>query len=399
MGSSSTHGARDVVVGCGRGGARRARSLAAAATAALLVAAMATPAHAHQSSVTYVEATLDGARITVDVRLAPRDVAEDLGDSDAPVEPAALIAARRDAIAAHVTRRVELQDGDTRCPPGPPAETEVAVADDRVRVRFVATCPAPPTRLVLDYALVFPVDRNHTAALRVRVPDQEPADTLLSIDAARFVWQLGEPPPSGAAAFIRQGVLHVVTGLDHVAFVLALLLAVVIARGAGGWQLRRLGPAVKTTAAVVTAFTVSHSLTLILAALGWVELPGRLVESVIAASIVFTAVADVVRPEARWRIVTAFGFGLVHGLGFARMLAELLPPGDIVVPLLCFNLGVELAQLAIVAIAVPAVWFLARAIGADRYRAIALPALAAPLALFGAVWLLERLADVELLGF
>lgn len=352
-------------------------------------------AHAHQSSVTYVEAEVDAANITVRIRLAPRDLAESLGDSHAPLEPAALIGGRIPAIIEHVTARVEIQDGDLPCPPG---DATVTADSDRVAVTFVATCPAPPASLVLDYALLFDIDRNHTAALRVRVPGQPAADTLLSIDAARFRWDLAEPPPSGAPAFIRQGLHHVATGFDHIAFVLALLLAICLTRDTAGWQLRRLGPALRTTAAVVSAFTVAHSLTLIAAALGWVELPGRLVESTIAASIVLTAIASVLRPEARWRLATAFGFGLVHGLGFARMLSPLLPPGDVVVPLLCFNLGVELAQLAIVAVAVPLVWLLARALGAPRYRSVALPALAAPLAILGCLWLLERVSGLTILG-
>jgi hypothetical protein len=370
--------------------------LGIAAAVAASVCAFAATAHAHQSSVTYVEAWLDGARVTVDVRLAPRDLTEDLGQGDLQIEATTLIAAQRDAIARHVSERVEIQDGETPCPP---SEVTVAPSADRVQVRFVAICPAPPAHLILDYALVFTADRNHTAALRVHVPERPAADTLLSIGDNRFSWRLSEPPPSGAVAFIRQGIHHVATGLDHIAFVLALLLAIVIARDAdGAWQLRRLGPALRTTAAVVSAFTVAHSLTLIAAALGYVELPGRLVESVIAASIVFTAVADIIRPEARWRLATAFGFGLMHGLGFARMLAELLPPGDIIVPLLCFNLGVEIAQLAVVAVAVPAAWLLARAVGAPRYRSVALPALAAPLIVFGAIWLIERVSDVTILG-
>jgi hypothetical protein len=368
----------------------------AGAISLLVVCVLATSAHAHQSSVTYVEAWLDGARVTVDVRLAPRDLTEDLGQGDLQIAAPTLIAAQGDAIARHVAERVEIQDGEAPCPP---SDVTVAPSEDRVLVRFVAICPAPPTHLVLDYALVFTADRNHTAALRVHVPGRPAADTLLSIGNNRFSWRLSEPPPSGAVAFIRQGIHHVATGLDHVAFVLALLLAIVIARDtAGDWQLRRLGPALRTTAAVVSAFTVAHSLTLIAAALGYVELPGRLVESVIAASIVFTAVADIIRPEARWRLATAFGFGLMHGLGFARMLAELLPPGDIIVPLLCFNLGVEIAQLAVVAVAVPAAWLLARVVGAPRYRTVALPALAAPLIVFGAIWFFERVSDATILG-
>lgn len=361
-----------------------------------LLGALAATAHAHQSSVTYVEASLDNARVTVSVRLAPRDIAEDLGGGDTPIEVAPLLATHRDVIAKHVTTHVEILDGTTPCPP---SDVTVAPSSDRIDVRFVATCPAPPVHLILDYTLIFDVDRNHTAALRVRVPDQPPADTLLAVDNNRFSWRLWEPPPSGALAFIRQGIHHVATGLDHIAFVLALLLAIVIARDTTSeWQVRRLGPAIRTTAAVVSAFTVAHSLTLIAAALGYVELPSRLVESVIAASIVFTAVADILRPEARWRLATAFGFGLMHGLGFARMLAELLPPGDIVVPLLCFNVGVEIAQLTVVAVAVPAVWFLARAIGAPRYRSVALPALATPLIIFGTIWLIERVSSITILG-
>jgi hypothetical protein len=366
--------------------------------AALVLSALAAPAAAHQSSITYIEATLhDEKLVDVSVRLALRDLTEDMGGIDEfPDEIDELIATHGEMIIAHVISRLDVQDGETPCPPG---HGTVARSDDRVEVRFTATCPAPPAKLVIDDALVFGVDKNHSAALRVHVPGEKPADALLAIDNNRFAWTLGEPPPSGAVAFIRQGIHHVATGLDHIAFVLALLLAIVIARDAAGdWQVRQLVPALRTTAGVVSAFTIAHSLTLIAASLGYVELPTRLVESTIALSIVFTAVADVIRPEARWRLATAFGFGLMHGLGFARMLAELLPPGDVVVPLLCFNVGVELAQLSIVIVAVPSAWFLARSLGAPRYRAIALPALAAPLFIFGAIWLIERVSGVTILG-
>ncbi len=373
---------------------RRLR-LACLAALALALGSPGTAA-AHQSSVTYVEATVEASAIALAVRIDPRDLAEALrGSHDVALDPAALTATSRAAAIAYVTAGLAVYDGEVRCPPG---ATAVGPRDGRVEVRLVASCPGPPARLVIDYDLMFEIDRNHTAALRVRVAGQTPADTLLDADHARFVWELGAPPPSGAAGFVREGVHHVVTGLDHVAFVLALLLAVVIERAGPGWRLRRLGPAVRATAAVVSAFTISHSLTLIVAALGYLSLPARLVESVIAASIVWTAAEDVVRPDVRWRFAVAFGFGLIHGLGFARMLAVLLPPGDVIVPLICFNLGVELAQLAIVLVAVPAAWLLARTIGADRYRRYALPALAGPLALFGLIWLIERLFDVTLLG-
>lgn len=104
------------------------------------------------------------------------------------------------------------------------------------------------------------------------------------------------------------------------------------------------------------------------------------------------------RPEARGAFAITFGFGLVHGLGFARMLTPLLPPGDRIVPLLAFNVGVELAQLAIVAVVLPLATLAVAGLGAERYRRQVLPPLALILAGFGAIWLCERVAGVTLLG-
>lgn len=362
-----------------------------------VVATGAGPAHAHQSSITYSEAHVDGAEIGYAIRIAPGDLAEPLGrDPAVAVTLASISEAEWRQLTTYVTTRIDLADGDRACAAA--AAAARAEADHAV-VRWRAVCAAPIVRLVIRYRLFFDLDPAHSAALRVTTPDHEPADTILVADAARFVWELREPPPSGALAFVRAGVHHVATGLDHVAFVLALLLALVLVRTPDGWRRRPIGPALRATAAVVSAFTVAHSLTLIAAALGWVALPTRLVESLIAASIVWTATLDIVRPDVRGRFAVTFGFGLMHGLGFARMLTPLLPPGDVVVPLLCFNLGVELAQLTIVAIALPAAWLLAGVVGARRYRRVALPVLAGGLALAGGLWLIERVAGVTLVGW
>ena len=371
---------------------------------ALVVVAGLRAAAAHQSSITYSEARIEGAEVAYRIRIAPGDLAETIGrdpavpigrDPPAPLALASLTADDWRRLATYVTARIEIADGDTVCPA---VGARAAAEDDQAVVQWRAVCPAPIARLVLTYRLFFELDPTHSAALRVVAPGAEPADTILVEDAARFVWELRAPPPSGALAFVRAGVHHVATGLDHVAFVLALLLALVVIRTADGWGLRPLGPALRATAAVVSAFTVAHSLTLIAAALGWVALPARLVEAAIAASIVWTAAEDVARPDARWRFAVTFLFGLMHGLGFARMLTPLLPPGDVVVPLLCFNVGVELAQLAIVVVALPAAALVARAIGAARYRAIALPIAAGALAILGAIWFVERVFTVTLLG-
>ena len=361
-----------------------------------LVAALAPAARAHQSSITYAQATVDGAELRYQIRIAADDLAEPAGR--APTEPvrlAELDAAAWARVAAYVTARIDVSSDAGPCPA---VDARAGADDGHAQVTWRARCAGPIATLTIEHRLFFDLDPAHDAALRVSAPGHPPADTILVADANRFVWDLAEPPPSGALAFVRAGVHHVATGLDHVAFVLALLIAVVIVGAGGGWQRRALGPALRRTAALVSAFTIAHSLTLIAAALGWVALPARLVECAIAASIVWTAAAAAIRPGARGGWAVAFGFGLVHGLGFARMLTPLLPPGDVIVPLLCFNVGVELAQLAIVALALPLAWALARGLGAATYRRWVLPVLGVGLGGLGLVWFFERLFELRLLG-
>ena len=146
---------------------------------------------------------------------------------------------------------------------------------------------------------------------------------------------------------------------------------------------------------VVTAFTVAHSITLSAAALGWVSLPSRLVESVIAASVVLAALNNV-RPvieERRW--LMAFVFGLIHGFGFASVLADLgLPRNALLLALVGFNLGVEAGQLAIVAAFLPLA-FLLRA--TPLYRRGIMTGGSVLIAVVAGIWLLERAFDLRII--
>ncbi len=174
--------------------------------------------------------------------------------------------------------------------------------------------------------------------------------------------------------FFALGVQHIWTGYDHLLFLLALFLP-------GGSLLRIAG--------IVSAFTVAHSITLTLAALNIVRLPVEPVEIAIAVSILYVAATSLRKnaPDHRWRVT--FGFGLVHGFGFASVLESAgLPPHDLVVPLLAFNLGVEAGQLVAVAAALPLLRLLLRGRHADLLRtAIAWLIIAA--AVF---WITERSA-------
>jgi hypothetical protein len=144
----------------------------------------------------------------------------------------------------------------------------------------------------------------------------------------------------GAGSFFPLGIEHILTGYDHLLFLLALML-----RGGGIWSLLK----------IITAFTVAHSITLALAALDVVVLPGALVESVIALSIAYVALENLLPRYAvsrRWAV--SFLFGLAHGFGFSSVLREIgLPKENLLLSLLNFNLGVEVGQLTIVLLVVP----------------------------------------------
>lgn len=214
------------------------------------------------------------------------------------------------------------------------------------------------------------------------------------------------PPAAAMAAdphapsFIGEGVHHIVTGYDHLLFLLCLLLPAVLRRLPGpparwqavtGWR-QALGPVAKT----VTLFTLAHSVTLALAAGGWVRLAPSVVEPAIAATIMLAAV-DNLRPLLlRWRGAVTFGFGLIHGFGFAGVLGELqLPAAQFGWALFQFNLGLELGQLALVAAVVPLLFML-------RHRPAYVPVLlrAGSVAALGmaALWLVERTGDWTGLG-
>jgi hydrogenase/urease accessory protein HupE len=209
----------------------------------------------------------------------------------------------------------------------------------------------------------------------------EIATKLLNVDRDTLAFTLTAAPAPAAtptfAGFLRLGVEHIWTGYDHLLFLFALLVV------CGSFR---------SIAAIISCFTLAHSLTLALATLDLVHLPARFVEPAIAASIVFVGCENLWRrgaePRGRW--VLTFAFGLVHGFGFASVLRD-LGVGDggtgVALPLVAFNLGVELGQIAIAAIVLPLIWQLRKR---ERFVTIGIPALSSLVAAAGTYWLLER---------
>jgi hydrogenase/urease accessory protein HupE len=186
-----------------------------------------------------------------------------------------------------------------------------------------------------------------------------------------------ETHPPTFWGFLRLGIAHIWTGYDHLLFLFGLLLVCRSFRSIIG---------------IISCFTVAHSITLALATLGIVNLPSGLVEPMIAASIFYVGVENLARrgaePKGRWALT--FGFGLIHGFGFASALRELgigSHGHGIAMPLLTFNLGVEIGQVSIAAVVLPIVWQLRKNAGFVRYG---VPILSAIVALAGLYWFLQR---------
>jgi hypothetical protein len=191
------------------------------------------------------------------------------------------------------------------------------------------------------------------------------------------------------ARFVGEGVWHVLIGYDHIAFVLLLLLPSVMRSVGGQWQgATGFGQVTREIVTIITAFTIAHSTTLALAVTGTLKLPTQPIEIAIAASIAAAAALNLMPRLSGWRLPLAFGFGFVHGFGFANALGEIDATGTSLLPLLAgFNIGVEIAQLAIVAVVLPLIY----SMRARRwYAGGVLPLGSCALGAAGLVWLFQR---------
>jgi hydrogenase/urease accessory protein HupE len=211
-----------------------------------------------------------------------------------------------------------------------------------VDARLVFEAAAPLESLAIETRLFLETNPWHRDFATLVWNDEAPVAHTFTAEAPRWRFDPAHVRrPSVLASFVRLGVEHILgtprhplAGSDHLAFLLALLVAVRRARALIG---------------IVTAFTVAHSITLAAAALGLVDVPGRFVELAIALSIAYVGCDNLLRraPHDPW--LEAFGFGLLHGLGFAGFLADALAGEPLVLTALVgFNLGVELGQLAFV---------------------------------------------------
>ena len=270
-----------------------------------------------------------------------------------------------------------------------------------VRVALTMTPPpgAPADRLTFGYDVIFHHLITHTAVVtlagdwRNGVIGEDPVllGTMRDTNASIAIDQSGGSWFRGFAAMFRLGVRHIAEGTDHLLFLLALILPAPLVAAGGRWRgYAGAGTAFRRIVKVVTAFTLGHSVTLVLGALGWARLPGAVVESAIALSILISAVHALVPIFRGKEVFIAGGFGLVHGLAFAATLTGFgFDPWMLVSSVLGFNLGIEAFQLLVILTAMPALVLLARSrvYGPVRVAGAALTGIAA------AAWFGERAFD------
>lgn len=276
---------------------------------------------------------------------------------------AALLAAVRDGVTV-------LHDGE-RCAPGGGLVQGLDAAAHTVTLVIDYDCREPIRHLVVRDGLFDALGKDHLCLAKVEFPGGM-QQFAFAADNRELKLGLGKDDEAagGALSFLALGVEHILTGWDHLLFLLALMLC-----GGNLWSLFK----------IVTAFTLAHSITLALAALDVVNLPSRWVEAAIAASIAYVAAENLFlggRISRRWMV--SFVFGLVHGFGFSAALRELdLNRSGLVLSLLNFNLGVEAGQALVVAVTVPFLLKLRRTAWEPRVvRALSTATLLVGLALF-----------------
>ncbi|WP_245257539.1 HupE/UreJ family protein [Methylocapsa acidiphila] len=354
-----------------------ARGGAVLAALVFLLFAAALPAAAHTADISTARIVPKGDRLySVDVALLATDLERMFSTEDQASDLSAPGALEK-AIGLFILKRVDLEGADgKKCRGSVDSAGEDPESADGARIVMTFDCSDVQGNIFYNAQPLLEVAgsraRQHTfigegANASQSVVDQSNARFDLSAPPAS-VWQL-------AGRYLYAGVEHILTGYDHIAFLLAVVL----------WA-RRVWPVVK----IVTAFTVSHSVTLSLAVLGIARLPAAPIEAAIAFSIIFVAVENFFSRNVDNRWMVTFLFGFIHGFGFASGLLELGVPRNAIAPALAsFNIGVELGQIGIVLIVVPALLAIDRLTGGKRSPRLVYGA-SIIIALLGGYWLLMR---------
>jgi len=371
--------------------------------AMLLLSANLASAHKASDAYLQIDATAQGTTVRLDIALRDLEAALDIDtDQDGKLTWGEVKAAWP-AIEQYALAGLTIAG----CPLRAVERALERRNDGAYAVLMLSSACALPAVPTISYTLLREVDPTHRGIVKLQRPGQPVV--LMLLDPTQAAAASGALATSGAGAaaappapsasawgFLRDGIHHIVTGYDHVLFLLCLLLPSVMRRTPQGWHpVERFSQAVLPVVGIVSAFTVAHSITLALAAMKVISLSPAFIEPAIAVTIILAALDNVWPIFPVRRVVVTFFFGLIHGFGFANVLSELnLPTSQFVWALLEFNIGLELGQLMIVS-GVTALLFGLRQ--RRSYPAWVIRGGSFAAIVVGGLWLIERTANVSLL--
>ena len=376
----------------------RGRALLAVAT--LILGSMgSSDALSHKPSDSYLTLHASETGVTGQWDIALRDLEYAIGldaNGDGQITWGELKSRHAD-IAAYALARFAIAADGKSCPISAGAQQVDNHSDGAYTVlNFTADCGREIHKLEARYSLFFDFDTQHKGLLRLETPRgtqsgvfaaDRPAQEFVLAEASLLAQFL---------TFIREGTWHIWIGFDHILFILSLLLPSVLEYRERRWQAAlRAAPVFWDVLKVVTSFTVAHSITLSLAALQVIALPSRLVESTIAVSVVLAALNNLWPLVLGRRWMVAFCFGLIHGFGFASVLADLgLPQNALLLALVGFNLGVEAGQLCIVGAFLPLAYLLRNT---AFYRKGMMAGGSVLVSAIAAIWFIERAFNAKII--
>ncbi len=355
---------------------------------------------AHKPSDSYMSINVQNNHLSGrwDIALRDLDFAIGLDSNDDGAITWGEVRSKSQAINQYVFPRLQLRVSEKTCSLH---QTEMKIdehTDGNYAVLFFnSDCgDAVLDKIAIDYRLFADLDPQHRGLLKLTHDNVSSTAVLVPGKSARlFDIEANQKPWISAQDFIVEGIWHIWIGFDHILFLFSLLIPSVLIYQTARWQpVSTFKIALWDVTRVVTAFTLAHSITLSMAALGLIELPSKWVESAIAASVILAALNNLVPIFTDKRTHLAFTFGLIHGFGFASVLDDLgLKESSRLWGLLGFNLGVEIGQLVLVIVFLPIAYKLSRY---PLYKPVVLKCCSLGIVGLATLWFMERAFDIAI---
>lgn len=366
----------------------------------LLICLFAAHAVAHSNSAAYLYLTPEQEDHSIALRwdIAVKDLAMLIKldrNNDAKITWGE-IQAQEKAIKSQAVRSLHISAGTSTCRLLSSPALELATYGDRayISLQLESQCLSTDKPVMVHYRWLFDINPNHRALLSYTGGEDDSPVVLLS--KSQSVFNLTDHAANvntGAliSRFLYAGIHHFLIGYDHLLFLLTLLLPAVMVRQSGTWQpTRSFSQSLRQVLLLVTAFTIAHSITLSISALGIIQPSVRWIEALIALSIILSAIHNIhpLFKGPHWQL--AFGVGLIHGFGFANVLQDGgLAGSQLILPLAAFNLGVEIGQALIILLLFPLFFSLRRAL---LFRPVLLQGGSITASLFASLWFVQRIA-------